>query len=90
MSETGDLYVPLRSSLRALYEWPEAMKASGKQLIYRGYPGQIHAYCLFPQGGPCFQDVANFIANGTVPPLNPERSPSVDLGFKNPFSALWA
>eukprot|EP00048_Salpingoeca_helianthica_P002214 m.55578 g.55578 ORF g.55578 m.55578 type:complete len:436 (+) comp11973_c0_seq3:61-1368(+) len=71
MTETGDTLVPLRSSLRSTTVWPEAMAAAGKRLYHRGYPGQIHAYCIIPQGGPCFMDIVNLLRNGTIPPLTP-------------------
>jgi hypothetical protein len=42
---------------------------TGKQLLYRGYKGQEHAYCIYPQlDYACFMDVVSVMVNGTLPP----------------------
>ena len=69
--DTGDEIVTVRSSLRALYEWPPAFEKENKTLHYKGYKEQTHAYCLNPDeknGFICFHDVLNYIVSGIIPP----------------------
>lgn len=76
MTETGDTLVPLRSSLRGQWAWPEEQAAAGKQLLHRGYPGQVHGSCCVASGGICFNHVMALLINGTIPPEVPERAAS--------------
>lgn len=58
-NSSGDVLVPLRSSLRA-QEWYQSPGMSGKQLIYRGYDNMPHAMCWNQQGvkqSTCMQDI---------------------------------
>eukprot|EP00730_Choanoeca_flexa_P004923 TRINITY_DN11842_c0_g1_i3.p1 TRINITY_DN11842_c0_g1~~TRINITY_DN11842_c0_g1_i3.p1 ORF type:complete len:417 (+),score=77.99 TRINITY_DN11842_c0_g1_i3:358-1608(+) len=61
--DTGDGYVPFRSAVRGWYKWKDSMAKEGKRLLYKGYPGQLHAACI----NGCHNDVWQVLVKGTAP-----------------------
>eukprot|EP00053_Salpingoeca_punica_P018176 m.177234 g.177234 ORF g.177234 m.177234 type:complete len:464 (-) comp17376_c0_seq1:167-1558(-) len=86
-TETGDVFVPLRSSLRSL-QWAGEQSRLKKQLLHRGFYNQYHGMCFLPsKTDSCFHQIVALVQNGTIPPPE-EKEEDAKLKIRETEQAL--